>query len=566
MSKPITRLNRFISLVRVLLLSSLGLSAFRARGRKNPREYLKGLAILAVVVVGFSPTLLLYCQLLWTGYDALAGIGQEGAILMLGIVVVSATVFFFGLFYVINTFYFAKDVEALLSLPLRGWEVLGARFIVVLCFEYLTALPFLLPPLLIFGIKSGAPVLYWLYSLLGFLLAPVAPLALASLLTMVVMRVSNLSRRRDLIRILGAVAAIALAVGLQFLFQKSGPNLSDPQYLQSLLADPEGLVNLGSRAFPFTQFLARGLMYSGALAGLVNLLYYTGVSLLAVLLTWGFAEKLYFPGITGTGEAPARRRVFDRAQYLRRVKTSSPIYSFFLKEMRIMLRTPVYFINCILPVLFVPVLLLVPMLLQVKNEAGPPPWANISQDPYASMIVLLVLSGISLFLSVTDSITPTALSREGPQFFVSKYIPLPYRRQILAKLLSGYLVGVVGSVILTVAAGVFMHLELYLVSLTLAVTLVAIVPLAEIGLLIDIYRPKLDWDNEQTAVKRNLNIVLAMMASILVGGAVALAVFLTCGTPVEAALLMLTVYGLLGVFGYYLLMTRGVRRYEELEG
>jgi ABC-2 type transport system permease protein len=59
---------------------------------------------------------------------------------------------------------------------------------VVLCYEYLTELPFLLPPILVFGVKSGAPPLYWLYAGLGFLALPLVPLTLASLLSIVVMR------------------------------------------------------------------------------------------------------------------------------------------------------------------------------------------------------------------------------------------------------------------------------------------------------------------------------------------------------------------------------------------
>ncbi len=184
----------------------------------------------------------------------MAPLGQEGAILSLGIVFTSGMIFFFGIFYVINLFYFAADAQSLLALPLRAWQVLGARFCVALSYEYLTASPFIIPPLIIFGIMSRASALYYFYTLIGFLLVPLFPLGLATLPTVIVMRYANLSHRKDLLKILGGLLIIALAIGYQFLFQGSGPDIVDPQSLQNLLADRNGLINLISRFFPSSKY------------------------------------------------------------------------------------------------------------------------------------------------------------------------------------------------------------------------------------------------------------------------------------------------------------------------
>jgi ABC-2 type transport system permease protein len=43
----------------------------------------------------------------------------------------------------------------------------------------------------------------------------------------------------------------------------------------------------------------------------------------------------------------------------------------------------------------------------------------------------------------------------------------------------------------------------------------ASIPMLELGFIIDIYRPLLVWDNPQRAVKQNMNVVVAMLISLV---------------------------------------------------
>jgi len=558
-------MNRFLSLTKTLLINSFGISAVRAKANKNKAEYLKILGLGLAIAVGVAPTIVLYCNLLIKGFDMLAPVGQEGVILTLGIVLVSTMIFFFGIFYVINFFYFAGDAQNLLALPLKGWQVLGARFSVVLCYEYLTELPFLLPPIIIFGIKSGASPIYWIYALAGFLFIPLLPLGLATLPTVVIMRFANLGRRKDLFKILGGLIVLALAVGLQFFIQKSGPNAADPAFIMTLLTDRNGLMNLVSRVFPSTRYLGIALTNADKALGLVNLLIFTGLSLLAVALAWAVGDKLYFNGLVGSSETTARRRKLTSADYERLAAGSPALLSYFKKEIRLLIRTPIYLMNCVLVNLLVPALLCIPFLLQSHNEQGPMPWESLTAKPEGQTILMAVIVGAAVFLVSSNGITSTSLSREGKEFFISKYIPLSYEQQIKAKLLSGYLFGVIGAILLLIAAIILIPLDMVIIGLTLIVSLIAMVPVLEAGLLIDILRPKLDWDNEQKAVKQNLNVILAMLCSILMGGGILYIVIRFIHNPILAALFMLGSFGLIAAVLYFLLMSKGITQYSKLE-
>lgn len=554
------------SLILALLNSSFGISAIRTRAKRNKLEYLKILGIGAAIAVGFGPALLIYFRFLIQGFDLLDPIGQGGAILTLGIVLVSSMIFYFGIFFVINTFYFAENIEALLYLPLKAWQVLGGRFSVVLFYEYLTALPFLAPPLVIYGVKSGAPFMYWIYAGLGFLLVPLVPLALALFLSVLVMRFTNFGR--DMFKILSGILVIILATATQYFFQKAGPDPTNPEFIQDLLTNPDSLINLLGQIFPTTIYLAKALVHSQTLGAFLDFLTFLGVSVLALAIAWLVGSQVYFQGIAGASRVSVKRGASRQAanrkfaQQLTRV--SSPLLAYWGKEIKLLVRTPVYFMNCILINFLVPFFMLLPFLL--PNSEAMIPWAELTSNVKTQIIMLTALSGITVFLGVANSITSTSLSREGSHFFMSKYLPIPYNRQIQAKLLSGVFFGAIGLVLLLLVVTLLFNFPLDLISLIFGVSLVALFPMNEIGLLIDIFRPKLDWDNEQKAVKQNLNSIITMLVAVIPAGGISFIVIKYLDTLRDAALFMLVSYGLLGILFYLLLMRIGVAQYHKLEG
>jgi len=554
------------SLFKILLISYSGISAYQIKTGKNRKIYLKKIGLGLIIAVSLAPTIWLYCKILIQGFDLLSSIGQEGAILTLGLVLVCSIIFFFGIFYVISFVYFAADAQDLLALPLRGWQVLGARFSVILCYEYLTESPFLLPPLLIYGIKSGAPAVYWIFALIGFLLVPLLPLSLATIPTVVVMRFANLSRRKDLFRIVGGLIIIALAVAYQFLFQKSGPNAMDPAFLQNLLTERNGFMNLISRVFPSTSYLGLALVNADQAPGIINLLLFTALSFLAVALAWLTGEKMYFKGLVGSSETTARRKKLSDSDYRRMGMGRPVLLAYWAKEIRLLLRNPTYFMNCIMTNLLVPVLLAVPFLIQSHNQKGPMPWEALVDKPAGCVILMAAITGVAVFMAGSNAISATSLSREGKEFYISKYIPLAYKIQIQAKLLSAYVFGILGAVLLIIAATVLMPLKLPFIGALLGISLVAIAPVIEAGLLIDLARPKLEWENEAQALKQNLNVVFSMIFSVLLGGVILYLVVRFIHNPALAAGCMLLCFGAAALVLYYLLTTWGIKRYQELEG
>ncbi|WP_053240831.1 hypothetical protein [Clostridium sp. DMHC 10] len=137
-----------------------------------------------------------------------------------------------------------------------------------------------------------------------------------------------------------------------------------------------------------------------------------------------------------------------------------------------------------------------------------------------------IAAAFGVFIGAMNCVTCTSISREGDNFFIMKYIPVPYKQQITAKILSGIIIALGGHILFVITAVIVMKLPMYLAILCIILGVFGIAFSATIGILIDIMMPKLEWDNEQKAVKQNLNVLFAVIPALVMGAAtIAIVVF-----------------------------------------
>lgn len=504
-------MNRFLSLTRILLKSSY---APLASGRFSRS---KTVALVVLIAAGLMPLIAAIVMLVGQLYAPLAGIGQQGMILAFGCALTGLLIFFFGIFYVITTYYFAQDVEFLLPLPLKPGQILGAKFTVTLLYEYLTQLLILAPLLVVFGIKSGAGAGYYLIALVVFLTLPVIPLVLASLLAMLLMSYSSVARHKDRFRIWAGGLGLIAALGLQFLMQKAMIHTKPEDIVRMLQEGRNSLIDLGLWLFPGVKFAVYGLMQSGPAAGWLYLLAFLLLSALFAWLMLAAGGVLYFRGAVGGSESFAARRALTGGELAKATRSSQPVKALILKELRLLVRTPAFFMNCVLINFLWPV-----MLLFIGGSGDSQEIEKMGQmlgGGLPASTLLLLLLGASLFIAGSSGASASGISREGSQFFVSKYLPVPFRVQVQAKLAIAFVLPFAGLTVLLGVLAIRYHLSLPLLGAGLLIALPALALPVLAGLILDIHFPKLVWDNEYRAVKQNMNIMLLMLFSGLLGAA-----------------------------------------------
>jgi len=187
------------------------------------------------------------------------------------------------------------------------------------------------------------------------------------------------------------------------------------------------------------------------------------------------------------------------------------------------------------------------------------------QDGRSAGIVLAAFFAFMVFASCSNAISTTAISREGKNLYILKYIPMKYKQQLMAKVISAVILGIAGMIMVSIIGILLLKISLGLILLMLIVGIVGILLTSFIGIFIDLNFPKLQWNTEQEAVKRNFNVMISMIICLALGGITVFVIIKFEITKWVAFALILVVYGFLDIILYYLVGTKGVEMLRKIE-
>ncbi len=555
-------MNKTFILAKILLKNGSDTGTSKG-GRKKLR---KSVLITVIIILAFLPMISGIFSMTAAAYSALKTINQQGVIIALALFIAVITIFFFGIIYTINTFYFSRDIENLLPLPLRPEQILSAKFAVVLAYEYITEAFILVPVIAAYGYKSGGQAIFYLYSLIVFLTLPVIPLAAASAIVMVIMRFTNIAKNKDLFRIMGGVFAMAIALGANIYMQRFTVTMNNPEKIMEVLKQGNNsLIGTISSLLPATKTAVYALVDSSMLAGALYLISFLGITALCYGVFIILGKLLYFKGVIGVSETASKRRNLGVREFNEKTKNRPAVYSYMVKELKLLFRSPVYFLNCILMNFLWPVFLILPAIAQPKNTEGLRTLLPYIKGSSAEPMVAASAFAAAIFITASNMITSTAISREGQNIFFIKYIPVDYKTQLMGKAFSGALMGLAGMAVVVPVAIIMLGLNPGLVLLCLAVSTPGIMFSALAGIIIDVSMPKLNWDTEQKAVKQNLNGILALFGSFAVGAAIVLLVRYIHPGIFTLAIELVAIFGIIDLTLYKIIAGYCVRKLREMD-
>lgn len=497
-------MRKYLSLTRVLLKNSMGMMS-DGKSKKALNVFIYGVLAVCMIPLGFT----LY-MMFNTAMAQLQPLQQEGAVLALGFHLSSLVTFLFSIFLIPSIFYFSKDSETLLALPLPPQTILSAKFSVCLVYEYAFTLIVCVPLYIAYANNAAVGIPYILLALVIFITLPVYPLVLSSIITMLLMRFVPFFKNRDRFNMIAGILSIILAFGFSFAMN-SGTIAEDPNALISMLTQGNNsMISLFSKIFPAIPFAAEALISSDAL----QLVYYILITCAALAVLVILGKWLYFKGAIGFSETKSSRKELSAKDFAR-VSRHSKVRTYLIKELRLLIRTPVYAINCIGMCVLMPIMLLV-IFITADADVLLQQLPDIT--PYLDgMLPYAVLAGMAsgFLFSNLNMISSTAISREGTNISFMKYIPMSLKQQLQAKVLSGILMSVI-SMLLTMVCVYFLlpifPLTWYFAAA--AASLITIVLGNYASLALDILHPKLVWEQEAAAVKQNMSGIVSMLAGM----------------------------------------------------
>jgi ABC-2 type transport system permease protein len=556
----------FTAYLKMQLNVNYGISALKYRFTREKKKLWEPILIAVVIPLALLPLILLYTLLMSGLFVAGAAMHQPEIILTISFLFSQLVILLFGLFFIMGTFYFSQDLESLVSLPLKPYEVIGGKFAVVAINEYLTSMPILLPPLIIYGIGTGQGLLYWLKGFLLLLAAPALPLTIASLIIMLLMRFINFRRYKDLLAIVGGLAVFVLAMTFSMFMQRV-PENGNQEFVQNLLASQSGLIELIGRSFPPSIWATRALSEGGFTGLGYLLLFMTVCALLFALLLW-LSDKVFYQSLLAGQEVTRKKKISSIIQMDKQYgNVSSPVLAIMKREWKLLIRTPIYALNGLTGSIMGPVIILI-MFMAKGNDKDATQLFSMINKPEAAPYILLAGLGLMLFTAGMNLVASTSLSREGKTFWITKMIPVSAQQQVTAKLILSFIISAIGVIVTGIIMYLFLGQSLFPILGISLVGLLGAIPMTALSLLLDVFHPKLVWNSEQEAMKQNMNGVLGILLSLLIMLVLGAVIFVLMTLKVEILLVFAAVgviSVILGILTVMALYAVAVSKYRELE-
>ena len=128
--------------------------------------------------------------------ESLKIINQQEIFIGLILLVVTAFCVIQTIFSSINVFYFTKDNEYILPLPLKPYEIILARTNVLIITEYIVTVLIGFIPLLVYGVLTSASMSYYLLMFVALVLVPILPILLVSIIVMIIMSFAKITKTK----------------------------------------------------------------------------------------------------------------------------------------------------------------------------------------------------------------------------------------------------------------------------------------------------------------------------------------------------------------------------------
>jgi len=498
-------MNKAFSLIKLYINSVFGLSAILRDMKNNKRQALKAIGFIILILFSFSGVLSMFTLFNIKMFDMLKPTSQQGIVVLNTVIMASAFTFFVGILTVVATYFLNQEGDIILSLPLKSWNLLLAKFIVSYISELIFSFFIMATGILVYGIKNGEGFLYYIFSIIITFLIPVLPLSLGYFLIIPMMKFGRIFKNKDFVMYFSGFFAILIGIIFQYFSNLMAK--PDVEIMQKIISST-GFFDLAAKIYYPAILSTKALVEKGFFIKIFCLITFIIITLgCFVLLLYLMSDMYYETLIENVGE----RKRFLKVDLKNVIKRKNVLLSLLSREMKLMNREPVYFINGPMIIILLPVILAISFYFQ--KDTLMTQFKLINLKAFSYYLNLISIAGI-IFLGASTSIASTCISREGKSFEFIKSLPINPKLYVLAKLLHSLIFAVLASIII-LAFDIFIFklslLDLLLIFLV-SILILAVIFILEI--LIELKWPKLIWDNPQKAIKQNINAVVGILGTM----------------------------------------------------
>jgi len=501
----------FISLLSLSLKSVFAIHLPTKKEIPSPKVLLKTFGWMVLAIVLLADFGFMFAMMDIGMHDALAPFGMQQLMLIYATVTASVLVFLFAFITSLSFFSSAPNEALFLTMPFKPSWLLAARMATVYAIE--APIAFLVMGIAagVYGIKNGSSIDFYVWMLLNALALPLVPLAVSYALLVPLVSASRWLRRKNTILYIGGFVGLALALGFNWYLQTMMARIEDPVLLRRLLIDSEFNVADIANWWPPAWFTMTAIGNSSKLAAFAATLANLGLGAALAVATARLFGRNYTKILANFGELASVKGKIGRLQ-AQTVFARRPVFiSLVQRELRLMNREPMYFLNGPFVMVLLPVILALSLIAQGRQIQEALQQLRPLLDGQAGY---LIPAGIGIFLANSTSIASSAFSRDAKAIYVLKSMPLEPRDIIAAKLVHALLFAAIGIVFGVIGVGLLLSIKLIDIAVALVLAIFGAVALTICGLVIDTFWPRLSWENPMSALKRNPNTVMVILGTM----------------------------------------------------
>ena len=477
-------------------------------------------------------------------------IHQEKMFLGIILLAIAGFVLIQSIFSAINLLYYSKDNEYILPLPLKPSQIVIAKTNVLLVTEYFIVAIIGLIPLTIYGILTYANILYYIEMLIVLLVFPIVPVLISSLLVLIVMSFAKFTKNRNRFQLIATILILVIVFVASFAM---GNTDSSPEELVQMVMKANGMVELVKNAFPTLGMAIESLTNINIGIQLLNIMLLIVTTAIIYALYVLVGQKLYLKGAVGNLSSGKKNK--KKIDEKKAFKNSTIFKTYIGKEFKILLRNPIFFMQCVLPAIIFPILIIGMTILGIneENNGQTIDFASMFINKTSIYIGVGILCVIQFFLMFIY-ISATAISRDGQNAIFMKYIPVKYIKQIDYKVMPNIIMTSIMSIITVIIAEILIKVDILYLLLILITSIIMGVFQSYVLIIVDLKKPKLEWNSEYAVVKQNMNLIWSVVISLI-----SITVLIILGVVLENTFNSFILTGIIALV--YLLFTIITRNY-----
>lgn len=542
-----------LGIIRKLTAVIMRSNSMEEAGNKKRKAWILGFTVFVLLFVVLPVTVMTgIFTFLTTAKLSEYGHPEFGVKLMYGLISIFTVVF--GINVIFNELYFEDDISYLLPLPLKPEELVLSRFFAVFIGENMMQFAVVIAVVTGFGIAHPMNVLQWIFALAGGFLLPIIPTAVIAILGMLLMTFTRFIKKKETVRRISfAIILLILAAGAVMLVSIDIEDIVT--YIIEGTAVDILFVRILDVLFPQTGMIA-SFMASGSV---LPLLIYAVICVISVLLLAVAAHFFYMESVTRLNETTHVQK--NAASSVPSVSRTAGM-TLFVKEMRMLVRTPAFMTNCVAANFVWPVF--VPIFGKIMGaDMSRGAVALYFDVPKHVSVSLMVILAVTMVTAAMNCLGSDAFSREGKGFDYIKSIPVSYKLQWNVKLAAAMVWTLAGTVPFFVFFVIYAGFEAGTAVLAILTVCAACFFVTELGMLLDSLNPKLFWLDALSALRENYNTVFCMGITI-VSCAVLCAVLFFIPSPVVSSGIIAAILIAADVVLYLVSMSSGVRNIMQV--